>query len=90
MPPPTAEKFKKIADEYQSIWNFPQRLGAIDGKHVRIICQAHSGTMYYNYKSHYSIVLQGVADAFINLRLLMLVTASKVTEARCAHRVCFK
>jgi hypothetical protein len=63
MPPPTAEKFKKIAEEYHSIWNFPQCLGAIDGKHVRIICPAHSGTMYFNYKSYYSIVLQGVADA---------------------------
>jgi hypothetical protein len=63
MPPPTAEKFKKIAQEYQSIWNFPQCLGAIDGKHVRIICPAHSGTISFNYKSHYSVVLQGVADA---------------------------
>jgi hypothetical protein len=48
MPPPTAEKFKKIAEEYQSIWNFPQCLGAIDRKHVRIICPAHSGTKYFN------------------------------------------
>jgi hypothetical protein len=63
MPPPTAEKFKKISDEYQSIWYFPQCLGAIDGKHVRIICLAHSGTMYFDYKPHYSIVLQGVANA---------------------------
>ena len=63
MPPPTAETFKKIAEEYQSIWNFPQCLGAIDGQHVRIICPAHSGTMYFSYKSYYWIVLQGVADA---------------------------
>jgi hypothetical protein len=62
MPQPTADKFKKIAEEYQSIWNFPQCLGAIDGKHVRIICPAHSGTMYFNYKSYYSVVLQRVAD----------------------------
>jgi hypothetical protein len=63
MPLPTAETFKKIAEEYQSIWNFPQCLGAIDGQHVRIICPTHSGTMYFSYKSYYSIVLQRVADA---------------------------
>jgi hypothetical protein len=63
MPPPTIKKLKKTAQEYHSIWNFPQCLGATDGKHVRIICPAHSGTMYLNYKSYYSTVLQGVADA---------------------------
>jgi hypothetical protein len=70
MPLPTADKFKKLAEEYQSFWNFPQCLGAIDGKHVRIICPAHSGIMYFSYKSYYSIVLQGVADAAYKLTII--------------------
>jgi hypothetical protein len=57
MPPPTAEKFKKIA-EYHGIWNFPLCLGAIDGKHVRVTCLAYSSTMYFNYTSYYSTALQ--------------------------------
>ena len=35
----------------------------MDGKHVRIKCPAHSGTMFYNYKQFFSIVLQAVVDA---------------------------
>jgi hypothetical protein len=39
-------------------------------KYVRVICPAHSGTMYFNYKPYYSIVLQGVADASYKLTII--------------------
>jgi len=45
MPQPTVEKVEKIAGKYHSIWNFPQCLGAIDGKYVRIICPSHADTV---------------------------------------------
>lgn len=37
--------------------------GAIDGKHVKIRCPARSGSLYFNYKQHFSMVLMAVADA---------------------------
>lgn len=67
---PEEDDFKKIADDFYNIWNFPNCIGAIDGKHIRLNCPAHSGTMYYNYKQFFSIVLQGLVDAnyrFINI-----------------------
>lgn len=63
MPVPTENMFKKIAKEFYEKWNFPNCLGAIDGKHIRVKCPAHSGSMFYNYKNFFSIVLQAVADA---------------------------
>lgn len=35
MPFPRKEMFLKIADDFHK-WNFPNCIGAIDGKHVRI------------------------------------------------------
>lgn len=35
----------------------------LDGKHLRVKCPEISGSMFYNYKGYYSIVLQGVVDA---------------------------
>lgn len=63
MPVPTEAMFKKISQDFFEKWNFPLCLGAIDGKHCRVKCPPKSGSMFYNYKHFFSIVLQGVADA---------------------------
>lgn len=63
MPQPTEQSFKEVAAQYWNLWNFPNCIGAIDGKHIRIKCPANSGSMFYNYKHFFSIVLQGIADA---------------------------
>lgn len=48
---------KKVADEFQSMCNFPLCLGAMDGKHVMIEASNYSGSEYYNYKGYFSVVL---------------------------------
>lgn len=55
--------WKMVADEFHSKWQMPNCLGSIDGKHVQIKCPPKSGSKYYNYKGHFSIVLLGVCDA---------------------------
>uniref|UniRef100_V5GD51 Putative nuclease n=1 Tax=Anoplophora glabripennis TaxID=217634 RepID=V5GD51_ANOGL len=55
------EDFQRISEEFINIWNFPHCIGAIDGKHIRILCPKNS--MFCNYKHYFSVVLQGVADA---------------------------
>jgi hypothetical protein len=34
VPPPTIETWRKNAEDFESLWQFPNCLGAIDGKHV--------------------------------------------------------
>ena len=63
MPVPSEDKWKSIADEFYERWNFPNCIGAIDGKHVMIQCPFNSGSLFYNYKSYFSIVLLAVASA---------------------------
>nr|CAI5825597.1 unnamed protein product [Callosobruchus analis] len=59
MKQPTTADFIRISEEYNRLWDFPNCIGALDGKHVRIRCPSHSASMFFNYKHFCSIVLQG-------------------------------
>ena len=58
--PKTEEEWKAIGNKFESRWNFPNGLGAIDGKRVVIQQPANSGSHFYDYKGNNSIVLLAV------------------------------
>ena len=60
--PDTEEQWKKIASSTQERWQFPNCIGAADGKHVSILHPTSSGSEFYNYKGFYSIVLLALVD----------------------------
>lgn len=66
MPPPGPEDWKKIGKKFEDMWNFPNCLGALDGKHVVIQAPSNSGSLYFNYKHTFSIVLLALVDADYN------------------------
>ena len=61
--PCTVEDWKIIAHEFGKYWNFPNCIGALDGKHVVMQAPAKSGSVYFNYKKTFSIVLMAVCNA---------------------------
>lgn len=62
MPIPKKSNFKLVSEGFWNKWQFPNCTGAIDGKHVRIRAPEHSGSLYFNYKEFYSIVLLAIVD----------------------------
>uniref|UniRef100_A0A8C5MRF4 DDE Tnp4 domain-containing protein n=1 Tax=Leptobrachium leishanense TaxID=445787 RepID=A0A8C5MRF4_9ANUR len=63
LPRPTHTACLEIAAGFWERANFPNCLGAVDGKHVRIVKPPHSGSLYQNYKHYFSIGLLAVSDA---------------------------
>lgn len=63
LPQPTKQQFTAISKEFNEKWNFPNVLGCLDGKHVRVRCPNRSGSLFYNYKDYFSIVLMALVDA---------------------------
>ncbi|KAL0902286.1 hypothetical protein ABMA27_000189 [Loxostege sticticalis] len=63
IPPLTKQLLKDVAVEFDKKANFPNCIGALDGKHVRIRSPAHSGSLFFNYKSFNSIVFLALVDS---------------------------
>lgn len=63
MPVPREADWRKHAEIFYDKWNFPNAIGAIDEKHIRIQCPPNSGSMYFNYKHFFSVVLMAIVDA---------------------------
>jgi len=63
LPTPTLATWINSATRFETLCHFPHSVGAIDGKHIVIQAPPNSGSLYYNYKGTFSIVLLAVVNA---------------------------
>lgn len=63
MPSPSENDFKHFEQDFWQKWNIPNCVGGIDGKHVRIRALKNSGSLFFNYKDYFSIVMLAIVDA---------------------------
>ena len=56
-------EWKAVADEFEECWNFPNCIGAIDGKHIVMKRPINSGLYYFNYKGTFSVILLAFVNA---------------------------
>ena len=56
-------KWLQISRKFEQIWNFPNGIGAIDGKHIVMKQPDDSGSHYRNYKGTDSIVLMSMVGS---------------------------
>lgn len=60
MPALTLEDWRAIAEDFHQCWNSPRCVGSRDGKHIVIRAPSNSGSLFYNYKGTFSVVLLAV------------------------------
>lgn len=63
MPPKHTKDWENIAQGFLENADFPNCIGAVDGKHIRMIKPCHSGSLYFNYKKYFSMNLLAVCDS---------------------------
>ena len=61
--PRTKAEWNKIIDDFYFITDFPNCIGALDGKRFKITQPASSGSLYYDYKGNFSIIMLALVDA---------------------------
>jgi hypothetical protein len=59
-------------EEFYSLWQFPNCIGAIDGKYTEIQAPNNSGSLFFNYKKTFSVVLLAVVDANYKFTIIEL------------------
>ena len=59
--PSCSGEWLQISETFLSRWNFPNCLGATDGKHIQIRPPPDTGSEYFNYKKTFSIILLAIA-----------------------------
>ena len=78
--PSTVQEWTKIATEFEHYWNLPHCLGAIDGKHCAIQAPPKSGSEFFNYKKHFSIVLMAACDAMYKFTYIDVGTPGRWSD----------
>ncbi|XP_069586542.1 uncharacterized protein [Ranitomeya imitator] len=63
LPIPTTALWEANAPKFDQLCSFPNCIGAVDGKHIRITKPARSGSLFFNYKKYFSTVLMAIAGA---------------------------
>lgn len=69
-----------VATDFENMWNFPNCLGALDGRHILFSAPISSGSYYHNYKGTDSIVLLALVDANYNFLYVNVGINGRVSD----------
>ncbi|KAK4325125.1 hypothetical protein Pmani_004279 [Petrolisthes manimaculis] len=61
--PSTEEEWRAIANGYFAEWNYPLCLEALYGKRILICKSPNSGSEYFDYKGHFSLIMMALVDS---------------------------
>ncbi|CAH1967192.1 unnamed protein product [Acanthoscelides obtectus] len=81
IPPPSEKVWNECEAGFANSANFPNCFGAIDGKHIRIVKPQRSGSLFYNYKHFFSIVLLAVVDTSYRFRYVDIAAYGKECDS---------
>ncbi|KAF8785100.1 Centromere protein V like protein [Argiope bruennichi] len=78
--PSTKTEWEAMSAAFYTMWQFSQYIGALDGKHIKISPPPNSGSLYYNYKGDFSIVLMALVDANLKFLFVDVGTNGRISD----------
>ncbi|XP_045106669.1 protein ALP1-like [Portunus trituberculatus] len=88
--PRNQSEWQHVASQYYARWNFPMCIGALDGKRILISKPPRSGSEYYDYKGHFSLIMMALVDADYKFMYVDVGASGRASDAgvweRCGLR----
>lgn len=84
--PATQEEWKNVAQGFNTHWNFPNCIGALDGKRVLLEKPPNAGSEFYDYQSHFSIILMALVDSDYKFLYMDVGTNGHASDAGVWHK----
>lgn len=78
--PTTPDEWDQVSQQFEALWNFPNCIGSMDGKHVVLQKPIAGGSDFYNYKSMHSIVMFALVDADYNILFIDVGTQGRISD----------
>ncbi|KAK7133540.1 hypothetical protein R3I94_015428 [Phoxinus phoxinus] len=79
--PSTEAEWWKIAQDFESKWQFPHCLGALGGKRIYLQPPAKSVSLEHNYKGRFSVTIMAAVDANYKFIYASVGTQASVSDA---------
>ncbi|PNF41862.1 hypothetical protein B7P43_G15795 [Cryptotermes secundus] len=73
-------EWMQICKVFEDVWNLPHCVGDMDGKHIVLQSPRKSGSEFFNYKTHFSIVLFAVVDGNYNFVLADVGCQGRISD----------
>ncbi|KAH7970328.1 hypothetical protein HPB49_003839 [Dermacentor silvarum] len=86
---PDAAAWLRPAEGFGCTWQFPNCVAVVDGKHDHIKRPKNSGTMHFNYKGTYSIVLFHIVDSDYKFVVVDIDAYGKQTDGEILQQLQF-
>lgn len=92
--PTTEGEWQEVASNFLTAWNFPNGIGALDGK--RFLSNflsklpSNSGAEYYDYKSHQSGIMLALVDAAYKFLYIDVGSQRRASDAAVWNKKMFR
>lgn len=81
IPPLSKEQLENVSERFYERWNYPNAVGAMDGKLVKITAPPNSGSEFFNFKNFFSVNLFALVDADYKFLVIDVGSAGREGDA---------
>lgn len=88
IPHPSTQQWNIIAEKFFAVTKFPNCIGALGSKHIRIKKPHNAGSQYYNYRKYFSSILMAIADSQHRFVAVDIGAYGQANESRAFKNSC--